>query len=125
ELSNYEHRVKTDYNINSYNDNSIVYEVNIEYPKDINDCFLRIDFGGDIARLYINGNICDDYYYTGIPWEIGMKRFDFPKKIFVQITPLQEDSDIFLETWPEFDKGSACKINKIEAVAEYKNVFGR
>lgn len=104
-----------------------LYEITIEYPENINcinDCFLNISFGGDTAKLYVDGKWVGDWFYTGQNWEIGLKRFSFPEKVQIEITKLKEDDKRFLETWPEFHDGVACDIYKvygdIEKVYKYK-----
>jgi hypothetical protein len=98
-----------------------VYEFHIKYPEGMNDCFLRIDFGGDIAKLYVEQDWVDDWFYTGQTWEIGLKRFGFPSKVQVEIQALKENEQIFLEKWPEFRNGVACEIYHAEADVE--NVY--
>lgn len=95
-----------------------LYEIEISAQNEINDCFLRIDFGGDTAKLYVEDTWVGDWFYTGETWEIGLKRYGFPKKLQVEITALYEQAPRFLETWPEFRAGVACEIYKVEAKAE-------
>lgn len=94
------------------------YEIHIQYPTDKNDCFLRIDFGGDTAKLFIENEWADDWFYTGQTWEIGLKRFHFPSKVVIEINGLREKDKRFLETWPEFKEGIACEIYKVQADIE-------
>lgn len=84
-----------------------------------NDCFLQIDFAGDQAKLYVDGKFVDDWFYTGKTWEIGMKRFGFPKKVEIEVDALRETDERFLETWPEFQDGIACRIESVRAEAEW------
>ena len=39
------------------------------------DAYLRIDYQGDVARLFTGSTMLDDHFYTGVPWQIGLKRF--------------------------------------------------
>ncbi len=98
-----------------------VYEFTIQYPSDIEDCFLRIDFGGDSAKLYVKGEWEDDWFYTGQTWEIGLKRYGFPEKLQVEIQALKEKAECYLEIWPEFKDGIACDIYQASVEAEYKD----
>lgn len=95
-----------------------IYEIMFEYPEKKNDCFLQIDFSGDMARLYVENEWVDDWFYTGKTWEIGMKRYGFPKKVTVEIFGLKEDAEIFLETKPEFQNGVACGIEQVNVEIE-------
>lgn len=96
-----------------------VYAVDIGYPDKCNDCFLQIDFAGDKANLRINGETTGDWFYTGKTWEIGLKRFGFPKQVEIEVFPLKETDDIFLETKPAFCGGIAWEIKNINTECEF------
>ncbi len=96
-----------------------VYEFTIDYPADAEDCFLQVDFGGDTAKLYIDGEWVDDWYYTGQTWEIGLKRYGFPEKLQIEIEALEENAERYLEKWPVFRNGVACDINQVTVETEY------
>lgn len=119
ECVNIPEKCTVEYSLMKEEANSKFYEINIQYPKGVNDCFLRVDFGGDQGKLYIMDEWVGDWFYTGTTWEIGLKRFNFPKTVLVEIIGLKEDDKRFLETWPKFTQGIACYIDRIEAEAEY------
>lgn len=98
---------------------SKVYEFTLDYPAGAADCFLQVDFGGDTAKLYINGEWVDDWYYTGQTWEIGLKRYGFPEKLQIEIEALEENAERYLEKWPVFRNGLACDINQVTVETEY------
>lgn len=102
----------------SEDDDEKTYELKLTYPKDINDCFVRIDFGGDMAKLYVDEKWVGDCFYTGEPWEIGIKRFGFPTKLKVSIKALKENAAVFLEKWPDFTDGTACEIYQVHTEVE-------
>lgn len=107
----------------SETEHSKTYEIEIAYADNIEDCFLNIDFGGDTAKFYINGELAGDWFYTGQPWEIGLKRFGFPKKLMVEIEALKEEDKRFLETWPEMKDGKACELNQVKVYTEIHQVL--
>lgn len=96
-----------------------LYEFSFEYPAGAEDCFLQIDFGGDTAKVYIDGEQVDDWFYTGQTWEIGLKRYGFPDKLQIEIEALEENAERYLEKWPVFKNGIACEINQVTTEAEY------
>lgn len=98
---------------------SKLYELTLEYPVGAADCFLQVEFGGDTAKLYIDGEQVNDWFYTGQTWEIGLKRYDFPDKIQIEIEALEEKAERYLEKWPVFKNGIACEINWVTMEAEY------
>lgn len=100
------------------------YDIYLDYQdKELRDCYLQINYEGDSARLYLNGLCIADHFYHGPVWEIGLKRFYFPSELRLEITPLAENAPVFLETWPEFDDGIACKVKEIKVETEYDTII--
>lgn len=102
-------------------ESSKIYEIQLKYPPGIEDCFLQIDFAGDLGRMWINGTAEADWFYTGETWEIGMKRFGFPEKIEIEIEPLLESAEVFLEKRPVFVNEIACEIQSVGAETECRS----
>lgn len=101
-------------------DNKKQYEILIDAnDHSYNDLFLKITYAGDSAKLYNNDKIIADHFYTGQEWEIGCKRFGFPKKLVIEIVPLLEGSSIYLEQWPKFENHMACELISVGAEYEY------
>jgi len=100
-----------------------VYEVSIDKTEDCKDVFLHIDYAGDSAKAFLNGELIADHFYTGEPWQIGLRTFDFPSKLKIEIYPLKEDAKVFLETWPSFKNGVACEINDVIGRVEYHAII--
>jgi beta-galactosidase len=100
-------------------DEKTVYEISVG-PWEGNDCFLRIDYEGDSARLYEEGKLRADNFFIGseYAWEIGLKRFGKGKThvYTLEIDALTEGTPLFLEKWPILENGKACRL--IEASAE-------
>lgn len=89
------------------------YELEIEVPTHLQDCFLQIEYDGDGAELYLEDEKIADHFYTGECWEVGLKRFNFPNKLTLKIKALTANAPIFLEKWPEFIEERACKLQNI------------
>ena len=89
----------------------------------ISDYFVRIQYEGDRAKAYINGEYITDHYYTGRTWEIGLKRFSFAKELILEIYPLKEDAPVYLETWPNMKNGVACELVQVTAELEYHTIL--
>lgn len=96
------------------------YNVTFNYAEGIDDCFINVDFAGNTAKLYVNGEAVDDWFYTGESWTIGLKQFDFPSAVDIEIIPLKHDEKIFLERWPEMESGLACSLKNITVQDEFK-----
>ncbi len=99
------------------------YEIDIDYHGEANNAFLQIDYGGNTAKLYHDGEYIADNFYNGTMWEIALERFGYPKKLKMIIEPLKKDTVVFLEKRPTLFFGEAKEIYDARVVAEYKNMF--
>jgi hypothetical protein len=88
----------------------------------LEDLFLRIDFSGDTAELYVGDKIVADCYYTGLPWEIGLKRFrplltSRPQQpLRLRIRALRQETPVYLERPCRFVDGKALVLHSVNAV---------
>ena len=106
--------------------NAYAPEWSIKLPEDlftgVNDVFLRINYIGDIAQIYLGDRLIADDFYTGRPWELGLKGFknDLQKdSLVLKISPLLKDAWIYFENPPKFDRESMVRLLDIKAIPEY------
>jgi hypothetical protein len=86
---------------------------------DADDCFLRLSYDGESARLYEDEELVADNFFIGpdYEWEIGLKRFG-PGKAHsyrLEIEALSIDAPLFLERWPALEGSKACRLNLARA----------
>ncbi|MGA7234640.1 MAG: hypothetical protein WBY44_03100 [Bryobacteraceae bacterium] len=65
----------------------------------VHQVFLRIDYQGDIARIYAGKRLITDDFYHGAPWEIGLEDVpaaDLKQGLELEILPLRADAPIYL-----------------------------
>jgi beta-galactosidase len=89
----------------------------------VNDIFLRIDFEGDIARLFLDQTLVADWFYDGRIWEVGLKRFAdqlTSQKFRLKIFPLLKFNQLYLEQPPHYEQDSALILKRITAVPQYR-----
>ncbi|HEX3075307.1 MAG TPA: beta-galactosidase [Lachnospiraceae bacterium] len=101
------------------------YEIKVDLSSKPADAFVRINYQGDSAKIYKDGVCIADHFYTGKVWEIGLRQFDFPGKLEMEVFPLKENEAVFLESWPEMKDGIACELTNVAIDIEYHNVIGR
>jgi beta-galactosidase len=84
-------------------DSAAVWQINP--PPDaldgVQNTFLKIDYVGDAARVYIGDKLIDDDFYYGPSWEIGLKRFApqvLQKGITLKILPLPTASPVYIQS---------------------------
>lgn len=99
------------------------YEILIETPAGVEDCFIQIDYDGDRAELLLDGEKIADHFYIGQIWEVGLKRFNFPSKLTLRVYSLDEDAKIYLETWPPMENHKACKLNSVTAEVSHSDLL--
>jgi hypothetical protein len=102
----------------------------IMLPKDamlgLSDIFLRINYTGDVARLYSGDRLLADNFYHGTPWDIGLKRLApeiFGKTLDLKLMPLRKDAPIYIpqNLRPQFPpSGETAEVSGITCVPEYE-----
>ncbi|MFS2138725.1 beta-galactosidase [Duganella sp. Dugasp56] len=77
-----------------------------ELLRGLDDALLQIDFVGDIGRLYSGTRLLDDWYYSGYPWQFGLRQAGalLDQPLTVSVLPLRADAPIYLpkEARPNF-----------------------
>ena len=64
---------------------------------------------------------CISCRHECILWEIGLRRYGFPKKVQVEIRTLKETDPRFLEVWPKMEKdGTVCRLDAAELIEEFQ-----
>jgi beta-galactosidase len=92
----------------------------------VNDIFLRIQYTGDVARVYDRSLLVDDNFYNGTPWEIGLKRYpplSWSQGWDLKVLPLRSDAPIYLpkDAWPIFNgKIAIASVKAVTASPEYE-----
>jgi beta-galactosidase len=84
----------------------------------LSDVFLRINYVGDIGRLYAGQRLLDDDFYHGDIWEIGLKRFAplAGQNLTLDVLPLRKDAPIYFSAKARPDFGSAEQISDVRAI---------
>ncbi|MGC1659337.1 MAG: beta-galactosidase [Candidatus Acidiferrales bacterium] len=84
----------------------------------VSDVFLRIDYTGDIGRLYAGQRMLDDDFYHGAIWEVGLKRFTplTGQNLTLDVLPLRKDAPIYFSPKARPDFGSATQISDVQAI---------
>ena len=93
----------------------------------VHECFLRINYVGDVAMAFMNDQLVYDAFYYGEPWVIGLKRYmndleSTPMTFYFR--PLRQDApflgDLRAAAVPDFKNGPVVNIKSVEVVPEYK-----
>ena len=90
------------------------------YTIDIPECeragrIMRIDYRGDVARLYCNGKLIADNFYNGRPMLYGLWRLpEDCRQLELRIIPLQKDMPVYFPREADTTPGEAVKRIVIE-----------
>ena len=108
-----------------------VYEITISYaeslrgteqnslPAEGRDTLLCLSYAGDRMAVYLGETKINDHFYTGQEVPISLRYFDFPQKLRVEVEPLLEGAPVYLEKYPAFENGAACRLEKIRVQELY------
>lgn len=101
------------------------YELSIDYKgnTDDGDIWLKLDYAGNISRIYKEDKMINDHFYTGEPLEISLGYFGYPSKLIMEIDSLDKNEKVFLEKWPEFKEEKACELIDVEVNAEVRIII--
>lgn len=97
------------------------YKIDISYGTHAENTFLKIKYGGNNARLYSGTNFIADNFYTGLDWEVALKRFGYPTSLTMKIDKLSKDDFVFIEKWPTLKRGIANELYDVSLENEYRN----
>lgn len=93
-----------------------VYRVSVgDIPSDaVDDVLLDIDFTGDHADVLLDGTLIADWYTTGQPWALALKRHAYPHTLELRIYPVTKPTYFDIPT-PE-----GMALNAVRARARYR-----
>lgn len=98
----------------------------------VREYFLQIKYVGDVAMAFMDGQLCQDEFWHGEPWTIGLKRYKEKMRnqdMTFYFRPLKEKlpfvkRDLYPFTRSiDFSKGSVLSIDEVNIIPEYiKNI---
>lgn len=87
----------------------------------VNQIYLNVDCLGDRAEVYLDGELIDDWFTTGRPWNISLRRFHYPSSVQIRIIdsghpiPCRFGQKVFYDIPVE----AGCEIRKVKLVPEF------
>ena len=96
------------------------YSIKLNYPTECDNWFLTISYRGESTKLYLDGEFVADDFYAGVPWVVGMNKFNFPKELELAVETLHKDDAIYIETWPEMENGKVNALDSLRLTSEIK-----
>ena len=101
-------------------DNAAVYRIDItgDFGKQ-GQQLLRIDYRGDVARLYADGKLIDDNFYNGRPFVYGLWRLPAVcSSLELRILPIQKDMPIYFPREANVEVGEEVLSVKVVGITQ-------
>jgi beta-galactosidase len=103
----------------------------IPHSPQLADVFLSIRYDGDVARLSHGGNLVDDNFWNGLPWEIGLREIDSQwgaaaETFRLQILPLPKNLPMYIEESAKLHFGKTQTVAtppQVRVISEYQLVL--
>lgn len=98
-------------------------------PEGLNDLFLNVDYVGDTAMGFLNGDLICDEFYKGIPWQIGLKRFIGKGDQFgLYFRPLMKNASYMIDLPAQIEElakkaDQTLMINELTYTPEYETMI--
>lgn len=100
------------------------------FTENLSDIILDIDYVGDNAVAFIDGEMVNDHLYYGNSWQIGLKlytdRID-EKGMYFYFCPMYKDASYLIDfekdKVPVFEGKTVCNVNGMKVIPEYKLDF--
>ena len=96
------------------------YELTLEGEITGDDVFLTVDYAGDQAELLLDERKIADDYYRGEPWEVGLKRWSFPRKLLLRVFALGQNAPVFTDEPLPYENGRALTVRSVTAREEFR-----
>jgi beta-galactosidase len=99
-----------------------------ETMKNSAGAFLRIEYQGDIGRVYVHGKLLTDNFYNGSAWIIGLDRIAGEERtdsLELRVLPLQDHAPIYLPKGarPAGSAGGVANLKDVRVVPRYRAVM--
>lgn len=105
----------------SVGERKLVVKLPQEIPAGLSDLFLTLDYVGDTAMGFLDGELTLDEFYKGIPWQMGLRRF-YPaaggKELVFYLRPLYKNATFL----PDLDPADVPDFGKRDQVLEVRSV---
>lgn len=95
------------------------YEININYAPNCDNAYLELDFSGDLAEIFVDGEKVNDRYFNGVAFEVGLKHHNFPRALTFRVYPLKKGDFVYIEKQPVYNTNSVAQsLDKVQILTE-------
>ncbi|MDO4292916.1 MAG: beta-galactosidase [Eubacteriales bacterium] len=99
------------------------YRVTVgEVPEALHQLYLETDYAGDRAEVYLDGKLADDWFTTGQPWHMSLRRFHYPGEVTIRIYPTDKPlhNPYGDRVYYDLPVPQGCELYGVRTVPEYR-----
>lgn len=101
----------------AYDGDYIEYDIALgEVRGAVEDALLELDFGGDRAELYADGELAADWFASGEKWRTSLKRIGYPRALKLRVYAPTEEfyHDLPVDTEPCLKAARVLPVYRFE-----------
>ncbi|MGD0031185.1 beta-galactosidase [Paenibacillus illinoisensis] len=105
---------------------SALFEFTGEWPSHVKDVWLEMDYEGDVAEAFLNGQLITDHIHYGNTWSIGLKEFYTKLEtstLHLSITPVRKGTVHTFVNQAQVERFEGVEIaefQRIETIPQYE-----
>jgi len=89
----------------------------------VSDVMVNFEYIGDMARLYLNGRLVADNFWSKTDWEVGLKRWqkelsEPDSELVLVISPWKKDQKVFVQKRPDVTEDLTSTLLSVKTSAE-------
>lgn len=117
-IYHYNVRLNEEVTIEVHNLAEGIVELELSYPEEMHNAILSFAYEGDQAKLYVGDEVIADHFFFGPNWEVGLKEFAYPKKLRLEILPLYDTDQVYLEVSPRYEDHKVVRFDQVKGRIE-------
>lgn len=88
---------------------------------EVNQVYLNVQYLGDRAEVWQNGELTDDWFTTGRPWNIALRRLGYPSELLIRVfdsnhtIPCRFGQKVYYDLPVE----PGCEIKQVRLIPEF------
>lgn len=96
-----------------------VIRTDITRTECLHDVWISLTLTGDRAELYLDGEMCQDWFCQGKPWDISLRYLGYPSSLRIRVYPAKTSQEVYYEIPQEGKTG----IRSMELIPEYRMII--
>lgn len=100
----------------AYDGEYMEYALDMDVPAGAYEALLEIEFDGDRAELYMEGELAADWFNNGEPWRTALSRLGYPRALALRVYAPTEEvfCDLPVELTPRLRSARVLPVYRFE-----------